>query len=76
MLLFHSPSFLNQKINIHKSRGKLALEKARYNNSHKESLVLGLHKEQTLLSQHFTFLEIKSRMKKVLFPPFISFQLT
>lgn len=64
MLLFHSPSFLNQKINLHISLGKLALEKARYNNSHKESLVLALHKEQTFLSQHFAFLEMKSRMKK------------
>lgn len=52
MLLFHSPPFLNLKINLHKSLGKLALEKARYNNSHRvigsgftqraDSLVLAL----------------------------------
>lgn len=38
-----------QKMNLCESLSKPALEKARYN-THKESLVLALHKEQTLLS--------------------------
>lgn len=42
------------KMNLWKSLSKPALEKARYN-THKESLVLALHKEQTLLSNIYNF---------------------
>ena len=44
-----------QETNLCNSCGKPALEKARYNNSYKESVILALHKAQTLVSNILNF---------------------
>ena len=53
-----------QETNLCNSCGKPALEKARYNNSYKESVILALHKAQTLVSNILNFRRWSLEWKK------------